>query len=748
MGGITVQVNSPTDKGHTLSFLGATSVGVGAIVGGGILALAGVAFTTAGPSALLAFALNGVIALLTALSFAEVSAAYPKSGGTYAFAKRVLNIHAAFVVGWIVWFASIVAGVLYAFGFAVYAVIVLKQVWSVFFGLPPNWLTDITMQRLLAVVACTLYSIGLVRKRGGGSDWATYGKVIVFAILVLAGVWALGKIPLSEVQTRLTPFMPNGWLGVFQAMGFTFIALQGFDLIAAVAGEVKQPNRNIPRSMLLSLGIALIIYLPFLFIITTVGLAPGESIVELSTAQPEALIAIAVQRYLGITGYWLVLVAALLSMLSALQANLFAASRIAFAMAKDQTLPRGMGLVSKGGMPVMATAVSSLTLIALLLVIPNLAAAGAAASLIFLISFALVHGISILARLRTRAKPLTFTLPWFPLIPIIGGAACVILAIFQGIVVPSAGGITLVWLILGLGIYTTLFARGALTADATAEALDPTLVQLRGRSPLVLVPIANPDNAAALVSIAHTLATPTVGRVSLLSIVVTSKTTKPQEIAALINKTQLALSRALLSSVEAELYPESLMTISADPWLEIARVAKIHRCENLLIGLSHLSDEKAEGRLGTLLSTVDCNVTLLRAPTGWSLTDNCKVLVPVAGGSHHDALRARLLISLRRKLLPEVTFLRVLSEDVTDASYKRAKLALERFAREEFWGTLNVKLVKSKNPISEVLDYTTKSDLVILGSQRTGHTRVGIGNFAKQVIQQAKCGVLVINHRN
>ena len=85
------------------------------------------------------------------------------------------------------------------------------------------------------------------------------------------------------------------------------------------------------------------------------------------------------------------------------------------------------------------------------------------------------------------------------------------------------------------------------------------------------------------------------------------------------------------------------MTISSDPWLEIARVAKTHRCENLLIGLSHLSDEKAEGRLSTLLRTVDSNVTLLRAPAGWSLTEGCKILVPVAGGNQHDASKSKVI---------------------------------------------------------------------------------------------------------
>ena len=94
---------------------------MGAIVGGGILVLAGAAFRETGPSALVAFALNGLIALMTALSFAEMSSMFPESGGAYTFAKKVLTVRAAFGVGWVLWFAYIVAGVLYALGFAVFA---------------------------------------------------------------------------------------------------------------------------------------------------------------------------------------------------------------------------------------------------------------------------------------------------------------------------------------------------------------------------------------------------------------------------------------------------------------------------------------------------------------------------------------------------------------------------------------------------------------------------------------------------
>ena len=93
-----------------------------------MLALAGPAFALSGPSAILAFALNGFLAVLTALSFAELATAFPESGGAYVFARKVLSIRAAFAAGWILWFAYIAAGALYALGFAVYADLALQAV--------------------------------------------------------------------------------------------------------------------------------------------------------------------------------------------------------------------------------------------------------------------------------------------------------------------------------------------------------------------------------------------------------------------------------------------------------------------------------------------------------------------------------------------------------------------------------------------------------------------------------------------
>ena len=97
--------------------------------------------------------------------------------------------------------------------------------------------------------------------------------------------------------------------------------------------------------MTLSLGIALAIYLPLLFVIATVGVSEGSSIVEMSLREPATIVAQAAANFLGGFGFWLVIVAAVLSMLSALHANLLAASRVALTMARDRSLPQSIGSV-------------------------------------------------------------------------------------------------------------------------------------------------------------------------------------------------------------------------------------------------------------------------------------------------------------------------------------------------------------------------------------------------------------------
>ena len=734
------------DNKRTVGLFGATRVGVGAIVGGGIFVLAGVAFSTTGPSAVIAFALNGVIAALTILSFAEMSTAFPESGGAYVFGKRVLSVRAAFAVGWILWLAYIVAAVLYALGFASYAIEMVRRLWELQVGPAPSWLSGRPMALFVAFLALAGYTLLLIRRTTGGGAWTTIGKIVVFVVLVLGAVWVFATGSSTPAEEALTPFFSSGFSGLLAAMGFTFIAVQGFDLIPAIGGEVKNPRRNIPKAMFFSLGCAMLVYLPLLFLVAIVGVQPGETITGLSASHPETVMALAAENYMGVAGLWLVIIAAILSTLSAFQANLLAASRVAMTMAHDRTLPHALGrLSSTRGTPIFAVYASALAIVVLLLAVPNLAAAGAAASLIFLVVFALAHVTAILARRRGGGESGTFKAPMFPLVPVVGGLACVALAVFQAVMVPSAGLIAAVWLGIGVVFYFGLFATRAEAVDAAQEARDPDLVRFRGRSPLVLVPMANPDHAHAMVEVADALAPPNVGRVLLLSVVTISESEPVDEQLPALESTEKVLRNALTASIQSGLKPEMLLTLARAPLTEISRVVKTHRCESLLLGLASLENKDRDQDLEQLLSEVDCDVSVLASPSGWRLDDVHSILVPVAGRGSHEILRARLLSSLCRTGPREVTFLRVLPENTDQSAVDEAHHGLDWLCEEEAMGSGKTEVICSNDVAGAIAKAASKSDLVILGLQRLAKHRKVFGTTALRVARTTRGATIMIS---
>ena len=231
-----------------------------------------------------------------------------------------------------------------------------------------------------------------------------------------------------------------------------------------------------------------------------------------------------------------------------------------------------------------------------------------------------------------------FRVPFYPLIPIGGGLICLALAIFQGIAVPKAGLIAVFWLGIGGLLYLFLFARRARIVDARSEAQDPHLVQLRGRSPLVLVPIANPANAEAMVAVANALAPPVVGRVLLLNVVAPPSEWEPGKHPPQLLAAQAVLREAITSSFAAGLSPEALTTIAPQPWSEIIRASRTYRCESLLLGFSNLSEDIMETNLERLASSVECDVVILRAAQNWRFSDVRRILIPVGGRSYHKDL--------------------------------------------------------------------------------------------------------------
>jgi basic amino acid/polyamine antiporter, APA family len=728
---------------RNVGLFAATLIGIGGILGGGMLVLAGTAFASAGPAFVLAFALNGVVAIVTAMSMAEISTAFPESGGAYTFAKKVLSVRAAFAVGWVLWFAYIVAGVLYALSFASYFSIAVGGVFKLLGGSPPGWTASRNFVLFAATLATVGYSVQLARKAGGGGPWANIGKIVLFSLLILAGLFLLVHQPVSETRRTLDPFFVGGVGGIIAAMGVTFIAIQGFEMIAAVAGEIRAPERTIPRAMFLSIIISLAVYVPLLFVVVTAGVEPGKHITVLAAQSPDTVVAVAVRRFLGETGYWIVVVAVILATLSALHANLLTASRVAHAMARDHTLPEVLEREHPTrNTPVMAIYASALTVIATVFMLPNLGSAGAAAGLIFLIAFTLTHVTTYLARRRGLPSASGYRTPLFPLVPIGGGLACAGLGVYQAMVVPDAGLITLVWLGLGVMLYFALFKSRAETADASAEALDPRLARLRGRSPLILLPIANPRNARSLVEVANALAPTEYARVLLLAIVRGER--GGLDPSARLADAQDAVREALTASYEAGHAPEALITAAAKPWQEIRRVVEAHRCESMLVGLGEEATGSLETELEDLINDVDCDVAVMRAPTDWRVGDAKRVLVPVGGGGGEHELRARLLGTLYRELPRDLHFLSVVPSAASDDEIARAVRVANRAADMNIPMTPAVEVVTSDDPAGAILSHAEGYDLLVLGIGQGRKGRKAFSDITLRIARGAPCAVILL----
>jgi amino acid transporter/nucleotide-binding universal stress UspA family protein len=629
---------------------------------------------------------------------------------------------------------------------------VLEELFLVAGAVPPAWIDGRFALLLYALAALAFYAWGLVRSPTSGGLVTTIGKLVVFGALIVGGLGALLLDPPSgaELGERFSPFFEQGASGLAQAMGYTFITVQGFALIALVGGKVERPERNIPRAMALSVAIALAIYLPLLFLIVAVG-TEGESVVAAASADPEMLVATSARVFLGPAGYWLVIAAGILSMLSALRANLMAAASLADTMAANRTFPVPFDAGAGGGRsPVAAIKITALTVAFVLFAGPDVAVAGAVASLIFLATFALVHGIAYLVRRRAH-EPGPFRAPFFPTLPIAGGALCLALALYQAAAVPSAGVLAALWLGVGAILYVTHLAPGARSVDASSEELDPRIIRYRGRSPLVLVPMANPDNAALLVKIAEAIAPRGVSRTQLLSVVRPSPpssdaTLDPALDPALVDA-QRVLAAALSAAVAVDLRPETLVTFHDDPWKEIARIAERSRCDKILFGVGDLATSLMSGPLEALVGRVDADVVIVRAPAHWNPDNARRILVPSRGGRAQSPIRARLLGSLIREAPREVTYLGVLPESTSTDTLGDAERELKALARDEARRSGSAEVLRGGDLVAEVVQRSADCDLMILGLRRGGRRSV-FGGPMVRIAEATTCPLMMISQRS
>lgn len=418
-----------------------TAIGLGGIIGVGIFVLTGVAAAEhAGPAVILSFIIAGLASAAAALCYAEFAGLIPVAGSAYTYSYAVLGEGAAWLIGWDLLLEYTLVIAVVAIGWSGYMQEILQQigihvpVWAQ--GAPG---TGAGHKIDLIAMIISLAIAGLLTI---GMKWGARfnNLMVIIKLSIVVVVIAVGSFYVDTANWH--PFMPFGFHGVMGGAALVFFAVFGYDTLTTAAEEAKNPQRDLPRAVVLSLTIALCLYIGMSLVIT--GMAPYET---LGNAAPIA------KAFSQVGLNWITLIisaAAITGILSVLFSFMLAGSRIWFAMSRDGLLPNWFAKVhSKYKTPYRPTLIIG----AVTAVVSGLTPINEVAELVnigTLSAFILICASIMVLRVKQPNLERRFKTPFVPFVPVIGIGFSVYLIIS----LPSITWIRFViWMLVGFVVY-------------------------------------------------------------------------------------------------------------------------------------------------------------------------------------------------------------------------------------------------------------------------------------------------------
>jgi len=739
---------------RNLGTFDATMIGMGALIGAGIFVLTGMAAGIAGPASILAFALNGVVTLFTALSYAELASAVPEAGGGYSFVKKAFPEPIAFTAGWLAWFARIVACSLYALGFSSYFLEFLNFYAHPFY----QFMIDNLGLSLSLKIMTILVAIFFIRLNYVGSSASaktenviTLSKIFILAVFVLFGLKEIFNFP-GEAMANFKPFFPKGFAGVITAMGLTFIAFEGYDIITTVSEEVKNPEKSIPKAIFLALGTVIPLYLLILFVCLGSLRSEGMPSWQLLGEYKEIAIIKAAEKFIPYFGVALIGFGAILSTMSALNATLWASSRVSFAMARDKLLPEKLSTIhSKRRTPHISVVTSGVIFLFMAVFLP-IEVVGSGASLMFLLTFSLVN-LSVIALRRKRPDiKRGFKIPFYPLPPLLGVFCCIFLALFQYKFKPLTWYISLVWIFIGLLIYFAYFQKK--TADQKPQVLD---ADRRDREKeeeekeekekkrfRILVPLHNPDHVTQLLDFAIPLARKNDGEIVALVVVDVPFQLPIYEGLRFVHHKRPLLKAANEYAKKNGMEIESDIKIAHRVADGIITSAEEEEASLLLMGWKGFTNTR-DKILGEVTDQVirytPCDLIVLKL----AKYPIKKILLPSAGGAN-ARLAAQLSQILMRTLKAEVTCCNVVTKNPSDEDRQKGWEWIEKTLKDlESGSEFKRKLVESSSIPAGLIREAKDYDLVVIGATGEGYfKRIFLGEIPEKIARHSDASVMVV----
>lgn len=716
----------------------ATLIGVGAMVGAGIFVLTGIAAGTAGPALILAFILNGIVALTAAMSYAELGSTFPQAGGGYAWAKLALPGPFGFLAGWMSWFSHSVACSLYAIAFGAYFAQLLH---SFHLGIPS--VSDAGEVKILAVLVVAVFAYVNFRgsaETGRAGNAITVGQMAILFVFAVSGLWALRGAP--EWPTSLTPFFPAGVGGLLTAMGLTFVAFEGYEIIAQCGEEVRQPRRNIPRAIFLSVACVIPIYVLIAFTMLTAVDAPSGTPVWQFLGAHAELAVLEAARQFAPGGIALLLIGGLFATTSALNATLYSSSRVSFAMGRDFNLPGVFARIHRRRRtPYGAVLLSALGIAAMAVALP-LEDVASATDITFMFLFGMINLSVVALRYQRPDEKRGFRVPFAPWIPLLSTVCLLFLAAYLFRFSSTAWYVTGAWIVLGLIVFRE-YARKREREETGAKVL----LEERTVAPIkdpILVALANPDTVEPLTRLACALAKHRGTSVIALHMLQIPRQLPRSESREFLDRSEPLFEAAV--AVGEKMDVPVLGSLYVSDRLHKGLLEAVAEKDPAVLVLGWRGGRKKGSLMGTTLDPV------LRASPVDTLLLHwhdkgarfSRILVGVTA-SPHAQLGIEVAQALEAQLKAKPRYLHVIKRG-TPMDGATTKTFLDKATGED--SDVDLDIVQARSTAAGMIAASKDVDLLILGAAREPIlSQLIFGEKTRSVARRASCSVILAKRR-
>ena len=722
---------------RSISLTSAIAISIGGMLGSGIFVLPGIAAAKTGSSIWIAYLLAAICILPAAFSKSELATAMPSSGGTYVYIERTFGPIFGTIAGIGLWLSLLLKSSFALVGFGAYLTILVN--------INEGFTKYVSLFFLLVILFLNILGVKKVGK---------VQIVIVTISLISLGLVLIFGIPSVNPQL-LKPVFNNGSVGLFSTVAFVYISYAGVTKIAAIGGEIKNPSKNLPRAMILSLLVMTLIYVTVAF--TLAGNIPMGSLK--TDIKPIYTISYILG---GRTAGLIAAFVGVITLVSMANSGVLAASRFPFAMALDKFLPSFMSKIHYKFMTPIVTIILTCLVMALVILFLDVEKIAKLASAFMVMMFVSVNAsVIVLRETASQWYNPPYRSPFYPFVQLFGILSGIVLLVFLGLIPFVA---ILLITVLGFLIYLKYGKKTSRTGVLRKYGHRPALYLLYKKKNKERqkqnkgIAIKDDFLDAKLVENAGVVV-PLLGNETSPEMLV--------EIGAALNSEE-NIQVVNITEVPNQTFLEAMVTDNPKVNALARRFSRLSNSKNINIDFESIVTHNISDTIHELSNQTHCNWLvfgwdgrartgiLINNPIGWLMTninsnfalfkDNgvryiSKVLIALRPGRNDENF---IEVADRISYFYGASFslLRVVSEDVSEDEIKEiinSSNELLKSSKSE----CEVLIIKSNDSIEAISKASAAYDLLILGTpQKDNWISVLFGTGKDKFTEKSACSVL------